>query len=105
MFGEVEGVWMRKVEHKICYYTRWFNECSIRGAADLTWFLASLLVCLFLVSLNNKIYKLECVCHAWIGLQISQLAEDSSTNREWTRDNGWKEEEEEEEDYGDDDDC
>jgi len=42
-------------------------------------------VCLFLVSLNNKIYKLECVWHAWIGLQISQLAEDSSTNREWTR--------------------
>ena len=84
-FGEVEGVWMLKVDHKICYYTKWwFNECSIRGAADLTSFLASLLVCLFLVSLNNKIYKLECVCHSWIGLQISQVAEDSSTNREWT---------------------
>jgi hypothetical protein len=24
-------------------------------------------------------------------LQISQVAEDSSSNREWTRDNGWKE--------------
>jgi hypothetical protein len=47
---------MSKADHKICYYTRWFNECSIRGAADLTWFLTSLLVCLFFVSLNNKIY-------------------------------------------------
>ncbi|KAJ6966761.1 hypothetical protein NC652_004347 [Populus alba x Populus x berolinensis] len=27
---------MSKADHKICYYTKWFNECSIRGAADLT---------------------------------------------------------------------
>jgi len=97
---------MSKADHKICYYTRWFNECSIKGAADLTWFLASFLLCLFLVSLNNKIYKLKRACHAWIGLQVSKVAEDSSSNREWTRDNGWEEEEEEEEeeDDGDDDD-
>jgi hypothetical protein len=49
-------------------------------------------VCLFLVSLKNKIYKLECLCHPCLNcLQISQVAEDSSSNREWTRDNGWKE--------------
>jgi hypothetical protein len=43
-------------------------------------------------------------CHAWIGLQVSEVAEDSSIYREWTRDNGWKEEEEvEEEEDGDDD--
>jgi hypothetical protein len=58
---------MSKADHKICYYIKWFNECSIRGAAYLTWFLASLLVFLFLVSLNNKTNKLECVCHSWIG--------------------------------------
>jgi len=66
-------------------------------------------VCLFLVWLNNKIYKLKWACHAWIGLQVS---EDSSINREWTRNNGWKKVEdddddddgsEEEEDDGDDD--
>jgi hypothetical protein len=105
---------MSKADHKICYYTRWFNECSIKGAADLTWFLASLLVCLFLVSLNNKIYKLKWSCHGWIGLQVSEVAEDSSINREWTRNNGWKkvdddddgsEEEEEDGDDDDDDDC
>jgi len=56
---EVEGPSMSKADHEIYYYTRWFNECSIRGAADLTSFLACLLVCLFLVSLNNKIYKLN----------------------------------------------
>jgi len=61
-------------------------------------------VCLFLVWLNNKIYKLKWACLAWIGLQVSEVAEDSSVNREWTRDKGWKEEVEEEED-GDDDDC
>jgi len=113
-FGEVEGASMSKADHKICYYTRWFNECSIKGAADLTWFLASLLVCLFLVSLNNKIYKLKWSCHGWIGLQVSEVAEDSSINREWTRNNGWKkvdddddgsEEEEEDGDGDDDDDC
>jgi hypothetical protein len=36
LFPEVEGPSMSKADHKICYYTRWFNECSIRGAADLT---------------------------------------------------------------------
>jgi len=75
-------------------------------------------VCLFLVSLNNKIYKLKWSCHGWIGLQVSEVAEDSSINREWTKNNGWKKVdddddddddddgwEEEEEDGDDDDDC
>ncbi|KAJ6966774.1 hypothetical protein NC652_004357 [Populus alba x Populus x berolinensis] len=36
--------------------------------------------------------------------EVSEVAEDSSINREWTRNNGWKEVEEEEEDDDDDDD-
>ncbi|KAI5605761.1 hypothetical protein BDE02_01G373300 [Populus trichocarpa] len=36
--------------------------------------------------------------------EVSEVAEDSSINREWTRNNGWKEEEEEEEEEEDDDD-
>ncbi|KAI5605780.1 hypothetical protein BDE02_01G374600 [Populus trichocarpa] len=36
--------------------------------------------------------------------EVSEVAEDSSINREWTRNNGWKEIEEEKEDDDDDDD-
>ncbi|KAI9403496.1 hypothetical protein POPTR_001G433466v4 [Populus trichocarpa] len=36
--------------------------------------------------------------------EVSEVAEDSSINREWTRNNGWKEEEEEEEEEEEDDD-
>jgi len=35
-FREVRGVWMPKADHKICYYTKWFNKSSIRGAAELS---------------------------------------------------------------------
>ena len=62
-------------------------------------------MCLFLVWLSNKIYKLKWACLAWIGLQVSEVAEYSSFKREWTRNNGWKEVEEEEEEEEDDDDV
>ncbi|KAJ6950497.1 disease resistance protein [Populus alba x Populus x berolinensis] len=37
--------------------------------------------------------------------EVSKVAEDSSINREWTRNNGWKEVVEEDDDDNDDDDC
>ncbi|KAL9366262.1 hypothetical protein Peur_037461 [Populus x canadensis] len=60
----------------------------------------------------SKLPELKCI---WKGptRHVSEVAEDSSINREWTKNNGWKKvddddddgSEEEEEDGDDDDDC
>jgi hypothetical protein len=69
------------------------GSMSARSEVLLIWldFLSLFLCVCFMFPFNNKTYELKWVWHAWIGLQTSQVAEDSGSNREWTRDNGWKE--------------
>jgi hypothetical protein len=69
------------------------GSMSARSEVLLIWldFLSLFLCVCFMFPFNNKTYKLKWVWYAWIALQTSQVAEDSSSNREWTRDNGWKE--------------